>query len=203
MFNSIAVVVTALAGLASVILTFFTYRVARKALTTWKDEKEHNLIIRSLALASRSKGFIHHLRNPVSMDTDIDKELREELNKFDESVKRALHQHYVIVSRRKQAQDLIQQISEVYELCNAQLKKEHILTKYYKFIRDTDIKVSSAGYKYGVLMNMITEGSLNRENYKDDLKSCSETIYEMKGDLIHKELEKLYRDVETYRDSLP
>lgn len=186
-------------AIATLLITLKMYRVAVRALNTWKEQKDHDLIIKALARSRKAKWYISYLRNPVSMDTEMDKELKAELDKLHEDLKRAFYPHYVIATRRKVNDKFLEEISEVYELCCAQLKESHVLTRYYKGIRDADNEIARAGHNLAVTEKMIATSELQRNDYRDRITEYMGTIYEVSGDKLSTEIDNLFKELEQFR----
>lgn len=177
--------------------TIFMAWIAWKALSTWKDQKDHELRIEIFANSRRALEMIKSLRNPVSVEGEITDEVIEERNRITNHLPDADEQNFMVfLSRANRLDGTYQQFLVLREKIWAEYEEKHIFYQFYDYIIKTNLELSHAHKLY---VSIRDRNSFNTKEDKEERRRLKLITISMKDDPINKKLDELFEKLEEER----
>lgn len=148
------------------ISTVATALAALYALFSWKNQKQYDLKIKALSMGRRAKGYIQAVRSPFVFQNNLHDEIKpffkkslnsNELEESDAWI------FYSYLSRRKNWDQLLNQISLLREDIWATFGSDSVFTRYYDLIIQTDVDVWNAYNAYVMIKKNKDDDNNDRE----------------------------------------
>lgn len=193
-------------GLATWLSTFatlFTFIIAWRALTTWKNQKEYDLLVDNLSHCNFARTYITELRSLFALEhKSTDREIKVELAKIDSTnhtsdyAKWMAKRVVTIQSRQKSNEAIRQKFMELRER-NVVYGTEHAFYKFYDYIISLDFEIlNKANYLYHLAD--ATE-DLHDPDFQEQNEKIKSIIYHHHPDTINDKIDKMILGLEKFR----
>lgn len=174
--------------LLTMLATFGTLYVAWKALSTWRQEKQHELEVEVYSLSRRAADMIVGLRDPVFYESQISESVLQQRNKQVQGPMDGTEKYYLMfLSRMEYYEKLHSTILELRERLWANYSDKHIFYTYYEYIILTIRDINSAHRSYYALSDFKT---FNEPADHEERKKLRKIIIGMSGDEINTKLKR-------------
>ena len=169
---------TLFTSIATLILTYWMYKVAQAALHTWKDQDKHQTEVELMKFLEKSNNLIFDLRNEYSgiISEDDQKKLDISNGQFSHLQEKSLR----LQSKLKDNSTSIEEIRIKYILATSQLQTDNPLRSYYQYVKNTIdlIESQSKDYKFLVeSMNAVRNEYLKSGKELEGLKQMNEESF--------------------------
>jgi len=137
--------------------------IAYKALTVWRKEKKHDILLEAFAFRREAKAYLQIIRDPIGVSSHLNRETYEK--------------------RKAEKQVVVDKIQQITEKLNFTLDEADPLLHYYRIIGDFDIQFNT---NIGMLdfYDKEIEEQINTGNAYSDFKTkysqLHDSLYEVK-----------------------
>ena len=188
---------TFIVSFLSFITVSITLYIGWKALGSWRQEKRHDVLVRSLAIANKALNYIKHLRSPAQFQGEIDEQIK--ILYADQSIPDEV---LLIESRMNRFRPLMDEVHLYNEIILVEHKEEHILHRYFQQVIDINEKVLTASDTYARYIVLIEKGVIKKNETKSELNNLRRIIFQLTNDQIFPEFQTLYNEVVEFRRKL-
>jgi hypothetical protein len=175
------------------VATIATCAAAFIALSSWKQQRKHELRIEVFANSRSAMAMIRDIRNPISFYGEITDEVIEERNRINTGPATREEKAYMIfLTRAKKSFELYQQLLALRERIWAEYDENHIFYRFYDYIIKTNIEIRDAHQNCMMLRDRKTYCNPEDEITRSQMQLITVS---MKGDRIETKMNNLFSDL--------
>lgn len=173
--------------------TIVTCALAFIALSSWKQQKKHELRIEIFANSRSAMGMIRSIRDPITFDGEIIDEVIDERHRINKAPPTPEEIRYMIfLTRAKKTYEQYQQLLTLREKIWAEYDENHIFYRFYDYILNTTVDIRNAHHGCMLIRDRKTfrrpEDAIERT--RNELKIATK-----RGDEIESTMEQLFSEL--------
>jgi len=177
----------------SMVATIATCAIAYIALSSWKQQKKHELRIEIFANSRSAMGMIRSIRDPITFEGEITDDFISERQRINVTLPTPEeHRYMIFLTRAKKTYEQYQQLLTLREKIWAEYDENHIFYRFYDYILQTTIDIRNAHHCCMLLQdrNTFCRPEDNIERKRNEFK-----IATTKGDEIEIMMEQLFTEL--------
>lgn len=181
----------------TMVATIVTCIIAYVALSSWKQQKKHELRIEIFANSRSAMGMIRSIRDPITFEGEITDDVISERQRVNIDPPTPEEYRYMIfLTRTKKTYEQYQQLLLLREKIWAEYDENHIFYRFYDYILQTTIDIRDAHHVCMLLRDRVTfckpEDAFERSRNEQKIATKKE-------DEIEKSMKNLFTELSEER----
>ncbi|RZJ20362.1 MAG: hypothetical protein EON51_15345 [Acinetobacter sp.] len=175
------------------VATIATCAIAYIALSSWKQQKKHELRIEIFANSRSAIGMIRSIRDPITFVGEITDDViseRQRVNVTPPSAEE--HRYMIFLTRAKKTYDQYQKLLTLREKIWAEYDENHIFYRFYDYILQTTVDIRDAHHACMLLQD---KKAYSRPEDAVERNRNEQKIAMKKGDEIEISMKQLFAEL--------